>query len=136
MLVFREVNQHFDGEYIKWKPFLLHNFFIPYVSEAKESFFCSFSKLPCPSHLETPGQLPVLQVLEGTVDWVLWIFVISSFPTFSMSRNPFCAVLQSYHVRVTSKIQVNFRFCRNWRVLIIGSYVFRNFSIPNVFGVK
>ena len=68
------------------------NFFIPYVFEVKESIFGSFSKLPCPSHLEKPGQLPVLQVLEGSVDWVLWISVISSFPTFSRSMNLFFAV--------------------------------------------
>ena len=30
-----------------------------------------------------------LQVLEGTDDWVLWIFVIPSFSTFSRSKNPF-----------------------------------------------
>ena len=40
------------------------------------TFFFFF--LPCSGDLENPGQLPVLQVLEGTDDWVLWIFVISS----------------------------------------------------------
>ena len=35
--------------------------------------------------LENSGLLPVLQEVEGTDDWVLWIFVISSFPTFSRS---------------------------------------------------
>ena len=69
-------------------------------------------------------ELPVLQELEGTDDWVSWIFAISSFPAFSRSRNLFPAVSQSYHVRVTSKIQVNFQFCRNSRVLMIGSYRF------------
>ena len=88
------------------------NFFITYVFEIKESIFCSFTKLPCLGDLEIPGQLPVLQVLEGTDDWVLWIFVISSFLTFSRSRNPFFAVSQSYHVWMTSKIQNNFRFKR------------------------
>ena len=43
-----------------------------------------------------PIQLPVLQVLKGTDDWVFYIFVISSFPTFS--RNPFLEVSLSYHV--------------------------------------
>ena len=100
------------------------NFFMPYVFEVKESIFRSFTKLVYSGDLENPGQLPVLQVLEGTVDWVVWIFVISSFPTFSGSRNPHLAVSPSYHVRVTSKIQINFRFCRNSRVLIIGSYGF------------
>ena len=66
------------------------NFFISYVFEVKESIFCSFTKLPFSGDLENPGQLPVLQVLEGTDDWVSWIFVIPSFSTFSRSRNPFC----------------------------------------------
>ena len=100
------------------------NFFIPYVFEVKESIFRSFMKLAYSDNLENPGQLSVLQVLDGTVDWVLWIFVNSSFLTFSGSKNPFRAVSQSYHVQVTLKIQVNFRFCRNSRVLIIGSYGF------------
>ena len=46
---------------------------------------------------------------------------------FLRSRNPFLAVSQSYHVRVTSKIQVNFRFHRCSRVLMIGSYGFLKF---------
>ena len=53
--------------------------------------------------LENPGRLPVLQVLEGTDDWVLGIFIISSFSTFSRSKIPIIAVAKSYHVRVTSK---------------------------------
>ena len=100
------------------------DFFIPYVFEVKESIFRSFTKLPCSENFENRGQLPVSQVLEGTDDWVLWIFVISSFPTFSRSRNPFFAVSQSYHVWKTSKIEVNFRFHRCSRVLMIGSYGF------------
>ena len=76
------------------------------------------------------------EVLKGTVDWVLWISVISSIPyVFDVggkdsivfrnffipyvSRQGFCC-----SVRVTSKIQVNFWFCRNSRVLTIGSYRF------------
>ena len=51
-----------------------------------------------------------LQVLEGTDDCVLWIFVISSLHTFSRSRNPFFIVSLSYPVWITSKIQANFRF--------------------------
>ena len=103
------------------------NFFIPYVFEVEESISRSFTKLPCLSDLENLGQLPVLQVLKGTDDWVLWILEISSFPTFSRSRNPFLAVSQSYYVWVTSKIQVNFRFYRSSRVLMIGSYGFSKF---------
>ena len=52
------------------------SFFISYVFEVKESIFGSFTKLPCLGDLENPGQLPVLQVLEGTDDWVLQIFMI------------------------------------------------------------
>ena len=79
----------------------------------------------CSGDLENLDQLPVLQELEGTDDWVSRIFVISSFPTFSRSRNLFLAVSQSYHVRVTSKIQVNFRFRRYSKVLSIGSHGFQ-----------
>ena len=86
------------------------NFFTPYVFEVKESISHKFTKLPCSGDLENPGQLPVLEVHYGTVDWVLWISVISTIITFSMSRILFLAVSQSYKVRVTSKIQVNFRF--------------------------
>ena len=58
------------------------DFSIPFVFEVKESIFRSFTKLLCSGNLENPDQLPVLQVLKGTDDQVLWIFVISSFPTF------------------------------------------------------
>ena len=57
------------------------NFSIPYVFEVKESISRSFPKLLCLSDLENPSQLPVLQILKGTDDWVLLIFEISSFPT-------------------------------------------------------
>ena len=77
---------------IQWKPFLINNFFILNVFEVNESIFRCFSKQPCSSDLEKPGQLPVLQKLVGTDDWVLWIFVSSSFPTYSESRNSFLAV--------------------------------------------
>ena len=68
------------------------HFSIFYNFEVKESIFHSFTELACLDDFENPGQLPVLQVLEGTDDWVLWIFVISSLPTFSRSRNPFFIV--------------------------------------------
>ena len=74
------------------------NFFITYVFGVKESIFHGFTELPCLDDFENPGQLPVLQVLEGTADWVLWIFLISSLPTFSGSRNPFFIVSRSYPV--------------------------------------
>ena len=54
--------------------------------------------------LENLGQLPVQEVLRGTDDFVLWIFIISSVFMFSRSRNPFLTFLLSYHVWVTSKI--------------------------------
>ena len=63
------------------------NSFITYVFEVKEYIFHSFSELPCLDDFENPGQLPVLQVLEGTDDWVLWIFVISSLPNLIASWN-------------------------------------------------
>ena len=81
-----------------------NNFFIPYVIDVKESVFRSLTQLFCLGDLENLDQLPVLQELEGTDDWALRIFIISSFPTFSRSRNLFLAVSQSYHIRLTSKI--------------------------------
>ena len=69
------------------------NFFISYVFDVKESVFRSFTRRFCSGDLENPGQLPVLQELEGTDGWVLWIFVISSFPSFTKSRNLFLVVL-------------------------------------------
>ena len=46
---------------------------------------------------------------------------------FSRSENPFLTFLLSYHVRVISKIQVNFRFKRFSKVLMILSYRFSQF---------
>ena len=54
--------------------------------------------------LENLSQLSVQEVLRGTDDFVLWIFIISSVSMFSRSRNPFLTFLLSYHVCVTSKI--------------------------------
>ena len=68
------------------------NFFVLYVFEVKVSISRSFPKLPVSGDLENQGQLPVLGVLYGTVDWVLWISVICSFLTLSMSRNLFFVV--------------------------------------------
>ena len=80
------------------------NFFISYVFVVKEAVFRSSTRPLISGNLENKGQLPVLQKLEGTDGWVLWIFVIFSFPTFSRSGNLFLVVSQSYRVRVTSKI--------------------------------
>ena len=46
---------------------------------------------------------------------------------FSRSGNSFLIFLLSYHVRVTSKIQVNFRYRRYLKVLMIVSYRFLKF---------
>ena len=46
---------------------------------------------------------------------------------FSRVRNPFLIFLLSYHVSVTSKIQVNFRYRRYLKVLMIVSYKFLKF---------
>ena len=103
------------------------NFYNPYVFDGYESVFGSFAQPFSLGDLENLGQLPILQELEGTDKLVLCIFVISSLPTFPRSGNLFLAVSQSYHVRVTSKIQVNFGFRRYTRVLSIGSYGFQLF---------
>ena len=68
------------------------NFFIPYVFDVNESVFRCFTRPLCSGDLENPSQLPVLLELEGTDGWVLWIFVISSLPTFSKSMNLFLVV--------------------------------------------
>ena len=65
----------------------MHNFFIPYVFEVKESIHWCFSKQICPIDLENPGQLPVLQVLKGTDDCVLSILVISSLYVFEVMKS-------------------------------------------------
>ena len=68
------------------------------------------------------------EVLEGTDDCVLRIFEISSLFMFSRVRNPFLIFLLTYHVWVTSKIQVNFRYRRYLKKLLIVSYRFLKFS--------
>ena len=70
---------------------------------------------------ENLGQLPVLfQILalsKCTDTLVACIPVISSVFLFSRSKNPVFAVPQNYHVRVTSKIRVKFRFWHEIPVL-------------------
>ena len=99
-----------------------------YVFEVKESISDIFTELPCSRDLEILGQLPVLLpifvLITDTVALVASISAISTFFMFSRSRNPFLAVSRSYHVRVSSKIQVNFQFRRCSRVLMIESYGF------------
>ena len=97
-----------------------------YVLEIKESISGFFTELPCLHDLENQDQLPVLlpilELIADTVALVACFSAISTVFMFSRLRNSFLAVSQSYHVRVTSKIQVNFRFRRCSRVLIIESY--------------
>ena len=100
------------------------NFFIPYIFEVREFISRSFTELPCSGDLEILSQLPVSEVLQGTVNLVLWILVFSSFLTFSMSRNLFIVVSHSRYFRMTSKFQINFRFCRISKVLTVGSHGF------------
>ena len=97
-------------------------------SRAKKSIFDIITELPCLNDLENPDQLPVQEVLEGTDDCVLWIFKISSLFMFSRVRNPFLIFLLTYHVWVTSKIQVNFRYRRYLKILLIVSYRFLKLS--------
>ena len=81
-----------------WVLWIFVIFFIFYVFEIKEFIFGSSTELPCSGDLKNLGQLPVLQVLEGTDDWVSRIFVIPSFSTFSRSKNSFFTVLRSQRV--------------------------------------
>ena len=111
-----------------------------YIFEISSLFVFSRSMNPlliflpsCPTYLgdlKNPGQLSVQEVLRGTDDFVLWIFTISSVFMFLRSRNPLLTFLQSYHVWVTSKIQVNFRFNRYSEVLVVVSYRFSQFLHP------
>ena len=108
-------------------------FFTIYVFEVREFISDISTELPCLGDLENCGQLPVQEVLEGTDDFVLWIFTISSVFMFSRSRNPLVTFLLSYHVWVTSKIQINFRFRRYWWLCLID---FWNFFTVYVLEVK
>ena len=51
------------------------------------------------------------------------------------SRNPLLTFLLSYHVWVTSKIQVNFRFERYWWYCLMNNYCW-NFQTIHVFEVR
>ena len=63
-------------------------------------------------------------------------FWISSVFMFSRSRHPFLTFLLSYHVRVTSKIQVNFRYRRYSRYWLLHLMNFWNFFNIYVFEVN
>ena len=65
---------------------------------------------------------------RGTDDIsVIWIFEIFTLFMFSRSGNPLLIFLQSYHVWVTSKIQVDFRFKTYSEVLVNVSCRFLKF---------
>ena len=83
-----------------------------HVFGVKKSIADISTELPCLGDLENPGGLPVQDVLGGTGDCVLSIFEISSLFMFLRSGNPLLTFLLSYHVWVTSKIKVIFRFKR------------------------
>ena len=114
------------------------NFLIPYVFDVKEPVIMVSHGRYFRVTSEFQVNFRFCRNSKVTDGWVLWIFVISLFPTFSRSRNLFLVVSQSYHVQVTSKIQVNFRvrrtdtpgYCR------LGLMDFSNFFIPYVFDVK
>ena len=110
-----------------------HNFFSIRIFEIKESIAYIPTELPCSGDLENLGQLPVQEGLECNDDFVSWIFTISSVFMFSRSRNTLVTFLMSYHVRVTSKIQVNFRFNRYWWFCLIR---FWNFFTVHAFEVE
>ena len=53
-----------------------------------------------------------------------------------MSRNLFIVDSHGRYSRMTSKFQVNFRFCKNSKVLTVDLMDFRNFCTPYAFEVK
>ena len=77
--------------------------------------------------LANPSQLPVHEVLESTDDYVSWILTISSVFMFLRSNNPLPTFILSCNAWVTSKIEVNFRYRRYSKVLMIVSHGFSQF---------
>ena len=136
MLVFREIKQHFDGEYNKIETLPSTKFLHSLRFRGRGIDFLLFLKHHVPIDLENPCQLPVLQVLEGTDDCVLSI--LGNFFTLYVFKvkESISAVFQSYYIRMTLKFQVNFRFPRYSRVLMIGLTVFRNFFILTFLGSR
>ena len=95
-----------------------HNFDTVYVFKVEESIADISTELPCLRDLENPSQLPVREVLMILSYEFFEIFTLFM---FSRSGNPLLIFLQSYHVWVTSKIQVDFRFNTYSEVLVIVS---------------
>ena len=108
-----QVNFRFE-RYWWYCPINCWNFQTIHVFEVRKSIAGISTELPSLSYLENLGQLPVQGYLKGADDCIPWIFTISSLFMFSKSRNPLLTFLLSYDVRVTSIIQVNFRFERYW----------------------
>ena len=73
------------------------------------------------------------RIFDYNIKTVLWIFTISTLFMSSKSRNTTLTFLLSYHVWVTSKIQVNFRFERYWWYCHINCW---NFQITHVSEVR
>ena len=72
-------------------------------------------------------------IFDYNIKTVFWIFTISTLFMSLKSRNPLLTFLLSYHVWVTSKIQVNFRFERYWGYCLTN---FWNFQTIHVFEVR
>ena len=73
------------------------------------------------------------QIFDYNIKTVLWISTISTLFMSLKSRNPLLTFLLSYHVWVTSKIQVNFRFERYWWYCLMNCW---NFQTIHVFEVR
>ena len=69
------------------------------------------------------------QNFDSNIKTVLWIFTISTLFMSSKTRNPLLTFLLNYHVWVTSKIQVNFRFERYWWYCLINCWNFHVFEV-------
>ena len=72
-------------------------------------------------------------MFDYNIKTVLWIFTISTLVMYLKSRNPLHTLLLSYHIWVTSKFRVNFRFDRYWWYCLIN---FWNYHTTHVFEVR
>ena len=108
------------------------NFFSIHVSEVKKSIADIPTGLTRSGDLKNPGQLPVQEVLMILSYEFLKFFSIFM---FSRSRNPMLAFLLSNPVRVTSKIQVNFRYRgtrRYWWLCLMNFWHFFTIYVSEV----
>ena len=72
------------------------------------------------------------RIFDYNIKTVLWIFTISTLFMSSKSRITTLIFLLSYHVWVTSKIQVNFRFERYWWYCHINCWNFQTTHVSEV----